>query len=68
MIPDCYEGYYQEEQRQASWDRHFGKLPTCCVCGRKIMDGDRVFEASGKSVCVSCMEELYENEGYVEVD
>ena len=68
MVPDCYEAYNQEEQRQAAWDEHLEKLPTCCICGHKIMDGEDVHETRGKSVCASCFEELAENVGYVEVD
>jgi hypothetical protein len=67
-IPDCYEAFAQEEQRQAAWDEYLEKLPTCCICGHKIMDGEDVHEARGKSVCASCMEELAENVGCVEVE
>jgi hypothetical protein len=68
MIPDCYEAYRQEEARQAAWDEHLEKLPTCCICGHKIMDGEDVHETRGKSVCAGCFEELAENVSYVEVD
>ena len=68
MILDCYEAYYQEEQRQAAWDEYQEKLPTCCICGHKIMEGEDVHEARGKSVCAGCMEELAENVGCVEVE
>ena len=67
-MSDCYEAYRQEERRQAAWDIHLEKLPTCVICGQKIMDGEDVHEARGKCVCASCMEELNENIGYVEVD
>ena len=68
MMPDCYEAHLQEERRQMSWDEHLEKLPTCCICGHKIMEGEDVYETRGKSVCASCMEELTENVGCVEVD
>ena len=67
-IPDCYEAFAQEDRRQAAWDEYQEKLPTCCICGHKIMDGEDVHEARGKSVCASCMEELAENVGCVEVE
>lgn len=67
-MPDCYEAYRQEEQRQAAWDVYNAKLPECCICGCKIMDGEDVHETRGRCVCASCMDELIENRGYVEVD
>lgn len=68
MMPDCYEAYVQEERRQQAWDEHLEKLPTCCICGHKIMDGEEVHESKGRCVCADCMDELAENVGYVEVD
>lgn len=68
MNHDFLEPYIQEEQRQKAWDEHLEKLPTCCICGHKIMDGEDVHETRGKSVCAGCMEELTENVSYVEVD
>ena len=68
MIPDCWEADMQEMRRQKAWDVHLEKLPTCAICGHKIMDGEVVHETRGKSVCDSCMEELNENMGRVEVD
>lgn len=68
QIPDCYEAYLQEEKRQMAWDEHLEKLPTCVICGHKIMDGEDVHETRGKCVCAGCMEELTENVGRVEVD
>lgn len=68
MMYDFSEPYIQEERRQQIWDMHFEKLPTCCICGHKIMDGEDVHEARGRCVCADCMEELAENVGYVEVD
>ena len=65
---DYSEPYVQEELQQREWDEHLEKLPTCCICGNKIMDGEDVHETRGKSVCASCFEELAENVGYVEVD
>lgn len=62
MIPDCYEGYQQEEQRQKAWDEYVKKLPTCCICGHKIMDGDVVHVSHSKAVCCNCMEELTEQD------
>ena len=66
-IPDCWEADYQDMQRQREWDEHLEMLPTCAICGHKIMDGEDVYETRGKSVCASCMEELTENLSYVEV-
>jgi formylmethanofuran dehydrogenase subunit E len=68
MIPDYWEADLQEIQQQRAWDEHLEKLPTCAICGHKIMDCEDVHEARGKSVCTSCMEELTENVGRVEVD
>ena len=68
MIPDCYEAYAQEERRQRYLDEYTAKLPTCCICGLKIMEGEETHETRGKCVCASCMEELEENVNYVEVD
>ena len=68
MIPDFYEPHRQEEMRQARWDAYLAKLPTCTICGYKIMEGEDVHESRGKHVCAGCLEELIENTGYVEVD
>ena len=68
MMVDYSEAYVQEDMRQAAWDEHLEKLPTCVICGHKIMDGEDVHETRGKCVCASCFEELAENVGYVEVD
>lgn len=68
MIPDCWEADRQEMQRQKEWDIYLEKLPTCAICGHKIMEGENVHETRGKSVCTGCMEELTENESYVEAD
>ena len=67
MIPNCYEAYAQEEQRQNAWDVYASKLPVCVICGERIREGEDVHEAHGKKVCAACMEELEENFGYVEV-
>lgn len=68
MIPDCYEAYAQEERRQKRWDEYCENLPTCCICGQKIMEGEISHETRGKCVCDSCMEELIENAERVEVE
>ena len=62
--------YYNlaEERRQQKWDEHLERLPICCICKGRIMDGEEVHETRGKQVCASCMEELEENLSYVEVD
>ena len=62
VIPDCYEAYRQEEQRQKAWDEYFEKLPECCICGHKIIEGNEVHVSHGKAVCSGCMEELTEQE------
>lgn len=67
-IPDCYEAYSQEEQRQREMDEYMEKLPTCVICGKKIREGDAVSETRRKHVCAYCMEELSENSYRVEVD
>lgn len=68
MIPDCYEAYVHEEKRSKAWDDYLEKLPICCICGNRIMEGEEIHDTRGKSVCASCMEELEENVGYVEAD
>lgn len=68
VIPDCYEAYVQEERRQKEWDEYAEKLPVCVICGSMIMEGEDVHETRGKCVCASCMDELAENVGRVEVD
>lgn len=68
LTPDCWEADRQEDLRQMAWDVYLERLPTCCICGNKIMEGEDVHETRGKSVCASCMEELEENVGYVEAD
>lgn len=67
-IPDCYEAYRQEEARQNAWDIYLSKLPVCDICGEKIHEGYPVHEHRGKCVCGDCMDALFENQGYVEVD
>lgn len=67
-IPDCYEAYWQEEMRQKAMDIYMEKLPTCCICGKKIRENEIYHEAYGKYVCTGCNDELEVNVGYVEVD
>ena len=67
-IPDCYEAYYQEDRRQEAWDHYLAKLPVCVICGEHIHEGQTVHESGGKFVCSSCMDELTENVGFVEVN
>lgn len=66
QIPDCYEAFQQDEARQEAWDMHLAKLPTCVICGKKIHNGQEVYESAGKSVCAYCFDDLAENVGIVE--
>lgn len=67
QIPDCYEAYRQEEERQAEWDNYMAKLPVCVICGERIQNGQDVYQSGGKSVCAYCFDDLNENVGIVEV-
>jgi hypothetical protein len=67
-IPDCYEGYRQEEERQRKWDETLSKCPECRLCGRRIRP-DLPYHFTGTTaVCAECFDDLAENEGIVEVD
>ena len=68
MIPDCYEAYRQEEQRQAEWDRYEEYLQKCHICGRPLYPGDKIHIANFFLVCPSCVEELTENEDIIELE
>lgn len=62
MIPDCYEAYQQEEARQQKWDSMVRKMPSCCICFRPMLPGDRAYTASCKKVCSDCMTDLEDSE------
>lgn len=68
MIPDSYDPIYQEEQRQAEWDRIEEHLQRCHICRRLLYPGDKIHVANFFVVCSSCVEELNENEDIVELD
>lgn len=65
-IPDCFDPVYQEEQRQAKWDRFIDKLPVCTLCRKLLLPGQKIHTASFMVVCSSCVEELNENVEIVE--
>lgn len=67
MVPDCYEAFLQEERRQMEGDEHLEKLPTCCICGQKIPEGNEAHQTRGKCVCGYCFDELEEDVFFVEV-
>ena len=67
-IPECYDPAFQEEQRQAEWDKFAEQLPTCAVCRRKVMPGERYHVAHCLAVCHNCKEELDESENIVEME
>lgn len=67
-IPDCYEGYRQEEERQRAWDEYMEKLPICCICGKRVRENEPYHTSINKSVCFSCFDELLENETLCEVE
>ena len=67
-IPDDYDPVYQEERRQAAWDRTEALLQRCHICGRTLYPGDKIHVASFFAVCPSCVEELTENEDIIELD
>ena len=67
MIPDCYDPVFQEERRQREWDEYADTLPRCALCGKLQYPGSKIYVAGHRTVCVSCKEELDENEGVAEV-
>lgn len=68
MIPDCYEPYFQEEQRQKELDALADMLPVCTLCRRRLYPGARIHTACYQIICSHCKEELDENEDIVELD
>lgn len=68
QIPDCYEGYRQEEERQRKWDATLSKCPICRLCGRRILPDLPYRYTGNNAVCAVCFDDLAENEGIVEVD
>lgn len=68
MPPDCYDPVYQEERRQAEWDRFAEHLPVCTLCRRRLYPGDKFHTACYMIVCTFCKDELDDNEDVVEVD
>lgn len=68
MIPDCYEPYFQEEQRQKELDALADMLPVCTLCRQRMYPGEKIHVASLHIVCSRCKEELDENEDIVELD
>lgn len=67
MIPDCYDPVYQEEQRQMAMDKLLDSLPRCTFCRRALYPGDKFHTACYQIVCVTCKEQLDENEDMVEL-
>lgn len=67
QIPDCYDPVYQEERRQAQWDKYAEDLPVCTLCRRRLYPGDKFHTARFMVVCTSCTDELNENVDIVEV-
>ena len=68
MIPDCYDPVYQEERRQMELDKLLDGLPCCTICRRTLYPGDKFHTACHQIVCVTCKEQLDENEDMVELD
>ena len=60
-MPDCYDPAYQEDRRQAEWDRFVEDLPVCTLCRRRLYPGDKFHTARYMIVCRFCKEELDEN-------
>ena len=60
MIPDCYEAYRQEEQRQLEADRRGNRY--CCFCKDSIGDGEFFFRLpyafDDHLVCRTCKHEI----------
>ena len=67
MPPDCYDPVYQEERRQAEWDRFAEHLPVCSCCGCSVYPGDHYYETRSSIVCAGCKIDLDENERILEM-
>lgn len=69
-IPDCYDPVYQEDRRQADYDKWIQRLPVCGCCGSRIYPGGQFYELDvGKNaviVCEECAEEMIDNPCIVE--
>lgn len=70
-IPDCYDPVFQEERRQAAFDRRAEGYPVCGCCFRRICPGGRYYELSvgGQpvKVCAGCKGVMEINQGLVEL-
>lgn len=69
-IPDCYDPVYQEERRQADFDRRASHFPICNCCGDHIYPGWQYYTLDvGKdalTVCDECAAEMMDNPCIVE--
>lgn len=69
-IPDCYDPVYQEERRQADFDRWASQFPICSCCGARIYPGGQFYELNVRkdalTVCEECASEMMENPCIVE--
>ena len=69
-IPDCYDPVYQEERRQAEWDRRAMRFPICDCCGARIYPGSQFYALEVRKddliVCEECASEMMDNPCYVE--
>lgn len=69
-IPDCYDPVYQEERRQADFDRWASHFPICNCCGAHIYTGGQFYKLDvGKdtlTVCGECASEMMDNPFIVE--
>lgn len=69
-IPDCYDPVFQEDRRQAEWDKAVQWYPKCGCCGDVLLPGRRYFELDvlGNTliVCDGCKGVMEINEVIVE--
>lgn len=67
-IPNCYDPVYQEDRRQMELDKLCDGLPCCTLCNRTLYPGDKIRTVHRQPVCLSCFDELTENQDIVELD
>lgn len=69
-IPDCYDPVFQEERRQAQWDREAQWPPKCGCCGEVLFPGRHYFEMDVMGdtliVCDECKDRMEDSEVIVE--
>lgn len=63
-IPECYEPWRQEEDRQAELEKYFSRFPVCARCGERITDSKLIYiiehDEHYHLSCIEAMEEFNE--------